>query len=51
MNDYTKEALGRLRFTPQFAVDLIYDTLECLHEVLTKNNIRYTIFGGTALGT
>ncbi len=50
MNDYTKEALGQLRFTPQFAVDLIYDTLECLHEVLTKNNIRYTICGGTALG-
>jgi len=34
----------------QYAVDLIYDTLECLHEVLMKTNIPYTIFGGTVLG-
>ncbi|CAF1398182.1 unnamed protein product [Rotaria sordida] len=51
MGDYIEKDLVELRFTPQYAVDLIYDTLECLHEVLTKNDIQYTIFGGTALGT
>ena len=50
MNDQTEKDLSQLRFTSQSAVDLIYDTLECLHEVLMKNDIPYTIFGGTALG-
>jgi lipopolysaccharide cholinephosphotransferase len=50
MSDFTKEDLVQLRFAPQYVVDLIYDTLECLHQVLTENNIPYTIFGGTALG-
>jgi len=50
MNCQKKNDLSQLRITSQDVVDLIYDTLECLHEVLTKNNIRYTIFGGTALG-
>jgi lipopolysaccharide cholinephosphotransferase len=50
MNYHTKKDLSQLRFTSQDVVDIIYDTLECLHEVLTKNNIRYTIFSGTALG-
>jgi len=50
MNYDTTKDLSQLRITSQDVVDLIYDTLECLHEVLTKNNIRYTIFGGTALG-
>ena len=51
MSDSNKEDLVQLQFTPQDIVDLIYDTLECLHRVLTKNDIPYVIFGGTALGT
>ena len=43
--------LLQLRFTPQDVVDLVYDTLECLDRVLKNANIRYTIFGGTALGS
>lgn len=42
--------LTKLRITPQSIVDLIYETLECVHEVLTTAHIRYTIFGGTVLG-
>ena len=40
----------QLKLTSQDAVDLIYDTLECLHEVLTEHEIPYTVFCGTALG-
>ena len=50
MSDSDKEDLEQLRFTPQYIVDLIYDTLECLHRVFTRNDIPYVIFGGTALG-
>ena len=50
MDEHTKEDVAELRFTAQFAVDLIYDTLQCLHRVLVQNKIAYTIFGGTALG-
>ena len=50
MGNSDKEDLEQLQFTPQDIVDLIYDTLECLHRVLTKNDIPYVIFGGTALG-
>ncbi|CAF0763681.1 unnamed protein product [Adineta steineri] len=50
MNDKTRDDLSQLRISSQDVVDLIYDTLECLHKVLTENNIRYTIFGGSALG-
>ena len=34
MSDDSKDDLVQLRFTSQSAVDLIYDTLECLHKVL-----------------
>jgi lipopolysaccharide cholinephosphotransferase len=50
MNPATKKDLSELRFASQEVVDLIYDTLECVHQVLTENNIPYTIFSGTALG-
>ena len=50
MSDNTNDDVDQLRFTPQFIVDLIYETLECLHKVFTQHDIRYTIFGGTALG-
>src|ERR1700677_2257932 len=49
MTDYTED-LYQLHITSQDLVDVIYDTLECLHEVFMENNISYTIFGGTALG-
>lgn len=50
MDSNTTRDLSQLRTTPQDVVDLIYDTLECLHEILIEYNIPYTIFGGTALG-
>ena len=50
MGDNTKDDVAELRFTAQLAVDLIYNTLDCLHRVLVQNKIAYTIFGGTALG-
>lgn len=50
MDQVTELQLIKLRITPQPIVDLIYDTLECVHQVLTEAGIRYTIFGGTVLG-
>ena len=50
MDDCNKEDIDQLRFTAQYAVDLIYDTLECVHRVFMKNHLPYTIFSGTALG-
>ncbi|CAF3014838.1 unnamed protein product [Rotaria sp. Silwood2] len=50
MTSHPTKDLNQLRITPQDVVDLIYDTLECLHDILMKNNIPYTIFCGTALG-
>ncbi|CAF3422133.1 unnamed protein product [Rotaria sp. Silwood1] len=50
MNYHTTKDLTHLRITPQDVVDVIYDTLGCLHDILMKNDISYTIFGGTALG-
>jgi phosphorylcholine metabolism protein LicD len=47
MNSDTENDLSQLRITPQDVVDF---TSECVHNVLTKNNINYTIFSGTALG-
>ncbi|CAF4287261.1 unnamed protein product, partial [Rotaria sordida] len=32
-------------------VDIIYDTLEYLHDMLIQNNASYIIFDGTDLGT
>lgn len=50
MDTDTQKPVDPVPYTSQEAVDLIYDTLECLHQVLTENQISYTIFSGTALG-
>jgi lipopolysaccharide cholinephosphotransferase len=40
-----------LKKTSQTMVDIIYDTLEITHDLLTKAKINYTILGGTMLGS
>ncbi|CAF1554254.1 unnamed protein product [Didymodactylos carnosus] len=40
-----------LKITSQAMVDVIYDTLATMHDLLTGANINYTIFGGTMLGS
>jgi hypothetical protein len=50
MSSDIEQELTKLRITSQSIVDLIYDTLECVHQVLLEARIRYTIIGGTALG-
>ena len=50
MDEHTENDTSRLQIASQEAVDLIYDTLACIHRVFVKNALPYTIFSGTALG-
>ena len=53
MNTYTEEInrkrLEKERLTDK-EVNLLYDIIDITHKILTENNIRYTIEGGTLLG-
>lgn len=46
----TEQVAPKLQLTSQEAVDVIYETLECLHQVFTEHGLPYTVYCGTALG-